>query len=65
MSVCPPVCNIPTGRIFLKFRVWNFYDDLSKTSKICSKLHNIGHLDEDVSTFIFDVQVTVHRDTFL
>ena len=53
MSVCSPVCNTPTGRNSLKFHICNFYEDLSKNSKIWSKLRNIRHLYEDVSTFIF------------
>jgi hypothetical protein len=53
MSVCFPVCSKPTGRNFLKFHIWYFYEDLSKNSKIWSKLRNIRHLYEYVSTFIF------------
>jgi hypothetical protein len=59
LSAC--ISAIPTGRIFVKFDIVDFYENLSKTSKFgYDRAKLLGTLHEDVSTFCL-LSATLNR----
>ena len=62
MSVRPAARDnsVPTERIFMKFRFWNFYENLSRKFKFCRHLIKITvTLHEDLRTFMTTVATTL------
>ena len=56
MSVCPSAWknSAPTGRIFMKFDIWVFFENLSKKIDVLWNMRGIaiGTLRDDVCTFM-------------